>query len=126
MAEARQVLWALSKVLLVVNHLADQKRWKCAYTGQTKAIVEVAYEADIKYYQSLEDFAGTNVTKRQLHGKDGLYEKIYGYAAAMKSQLHEVGKDIALSQLNLKSLAIPVSSLANITILELNNSRQEI
>ena len=104
MSEARQFLWTLEKLLIIVNHLADQKRWKCAYTGQTKAIVEAAYDADIKYYVSREEFESSSVTRRQLHGKDGLYEKIYGHAAALKSQLHEVGKDRALSQMNLKTI----------------------
>jgi hypothetical protein len=88
--ESRQFVWSLAKLVVVVKHLADQKRHNNAYSGQAR---EKAYEMDIAYYASCDEFTSANVTKRQLHGKEGLYDKIYGHAAALRSQLCELGKE---------------------------------
>ena len=92
-----------------MKHLADQKRHNCAYSGQSRG---KAYELDIAYYSSCDIFASANVTKRQLRGKDGIYDKIYGHAAALRSQLCEVGKDRTQTQLNLKIMGISATSLS--------------
>ena len=123
MMESRQFVWSLPKLVVVVKHLADQKRQNCAYSGQSR---EKAYELDIAYYSSCDEFASGNVTKRQLHGKDGLYDKIYGHAAALRSQLCEVGKDRTQVQMSLKTMGISASSLSKCSNMELSSSRQEI
>jgi hypothetical protein len=57
---------------------------------------------------------------------DGLYDKIYGHAAALRSQLCEVGKDRTEVQMSLKTLGISASSLSRCSSSELSTSRQEI
>lgn len=47
--ESRQFVWTLGKLIVVVKHLADQKRFICAYSGQTR---DSAYESDIAYYST--------------------------------------------------------------------------
>lgn len=121
--ESRQFVWSLAKLVVVVKHLADQKRHNCAYSGQSR---EKAYELDIAYYSSCDEFTSANVTKRQLHGKDGIYDKIYGHAAALRSQLCEVGKDRTQMQMSLKIMGISATSLSKCSNLELSSSRQEI
>jgi hypothetical protein len=121
--ESRQFVWSLPKLLVVAKHLADQKRQNCAYSGQSR---EHAYTSDLEYYATCDEFASSNVTRRQLHGKDGLYEKIYGHAAALRSQLCEVGKDRTQEQMNLKTLGISAASLSRCSNLEISSSRQEI
>ena len=121
--ESRQFVWNLAKLVVVVKHLADQKRHNCAYSGQSR---DKSYELDIAYYSSCDEFASGNVTKRQLHGKDGLYDKIYGHAAALRSQLCEVGKDRTQIQMSLKTLGISAASLSKCGNLELSSARQDI
>ena len=67
-------------------------------------------------------FISANVTKRQLHGKDGLYERIYGHAAAMRSQMCELGKERTMVQMNLKTLVISQTSLSKCS----NLAKQQI
>lgn len=121
--ESRQFVWNLSKLVIVAKHLADQKRHNCAFSGQSR---EQAYESDIAYYSSCDEFASATVTRRQLHGKDGLYDRIYGHAAALRSQLCEVGKDRTEVQMSLKTMGISASSLSRCSSSELSTSRQEI
>lgn len=121
--EPRQFVWNLSKLVVVVKHLADQKRHNCAFSGQNR---DQAYESDIAYYSSCDEFTSAPVTRRQLHGKDGLYDKIYGHAAALRSQLCEVGKDRTEVQMSLKTMGISASSLSKYSSSDLSNSRREI
>lgn len=121
--EARQFVWNLDKLVVVAKHLADQRRYNCAYSGQAR---ELAYESDIAYYSSCDEFASAAVIRRQLHGKDGLYERMYGHAAALRSQLCEVGRERTLSQLNLKTLGISATAQSKYDAFNLTSSRQEI
>lgn len=121
--ESRQFVWSLARLVIVVKNLADQKRFNCAFSGQTR---DRAYDNDIEYYGSCDEFSSANVTKRQLHGKDGLYERIYGHAAAMRSQLCELGKERTMVQMNLKTLGISQTSLSKCSNLEMSTSRQQI
>lgn len=121
--ENRQFVWSLPKLLIVTKHLADQKRHNNAFSGQSR---ELAYSADIAYYASCDQFSSSGVTRRQLHGKDGIYERIYGHAAALRSQLCEVGREQTQVQMNLKTMGISASSLAKCSNLELSSSRREI
>ena len=121
--ESKQFVWSLAKLVVVVKHLADQKRHNCAYSGQSR---EKSYESDITYYSSCDEFASANVTKRQLHGKDGLYDKIYGHAAALRSQLCEVGRERTQIQMSLKTMGISATSLSKCSNIELSSSRHEI
>ena len=121
--EARQFVWNLDKLVVVAKHLADQRRYNCTYSGQAR---ELAYESDIAYYSSCDEFASAAVTRRQLHGKDGLYERLYGHAAALRSQLCEVGRESTLDQLNLKTLGIPGTAQSKYDAFDLTSSRQEI
>lgn len=121
--ESKQFVWSLAKLVVVVKHLADQKRYNCAYSSQSR---EKSYESDIAYYSSCDEFASANVTKCQLHGKDGLYDKIFGHAAALHSQLCEVGRGRTQIQMSLKTMGISATSLSKCSNIELSSSRQEI
>lgn len=121
--ELRQFVWSLAKLVVVVKHLADQKRHNCAYSGQSR---EKSYELDLAHYSTCDEFTSGTVTKRQLHEKEGIYEKIYGHAAALRSQLCELGKDRTQIQMSLKTMGISASSLSKCSNLELSSSRQEI
>lgn len=121
--ESRQFVWSLAKLVVVAKHLADQKRHNCAFSGQSR---ELAYSADIAYYASCDEFSSSSVTRRHLHGKDGIYERIYGHAAALRSQLCEMGREQTQVQMNLKTMGISATSLAKCSNLELSSSRREI
>ena len=121
--EARHFVWNLDKLVVVAKHLADQRRYNCAYSGQAR---ELAYESDIAYYSSCDKFASAAVTRRQLHEKDGLYERMYGHVAALRSQLCEVGRERTLTQLNLKTLGISATAQSKYDAFNLTSSRQEI
>ena len=105
-----------------MKHLADQKGHNNAYSGQAR---EKAYEMDIAYYASSDEFISANVTKRQLHGKEGLYDKINGHATALRSQLCELGKERTQIQMSIKTMGIPATSLSKCSNLEVSSSRQE-
>ena len=121
--ESRQFVWSLTKLVGVAKHLADQKRHNCAFRGQSR---ESAYSSDIANYATCDEFSSAGVTRRQLHGKDGIYERIYGHAAALRSQLCEVGREQTLVQMKLKTMGISATSLAKCSNLELSSSRREI
>ena len=122
--ESRQFVWSLAKLVVVAKHLADQKRHNNAFSGQSR---ESAYSSDIAYYATCDEFSSASVTRRHLHGKDGIYEKIYGHAAALRSQLCEVGREQTLLQMNLNlQMSISAASLAKCSNLELLSSRREI
>ena len=116
-------MWNWDKLTVVAKHLADQRRYNCAYSGQTR---ELAYESDIAYYSSCDEFASAAVAKRQLHGKDGLYERFYQHAAALRSQHCEVGRERTLAQLNLKTLGISATAQSKCDAFKLTSLRQEI
>ena len=47
--ESKISSWNFEKLHLVVSHLADQKRYNCAFSGQNR---EGAYEIDLDFYNS--------------------------------------------------------------------------
>jgi hypothetical protein len=49
-------------------------------------------------------FSNIKVTKKRLHGKDGLHVRLYGVADALRSQLVQKGPDAALLLVTPKSL----------------------
>lgn len=70
-----------------------------------------AYERDIRYYNGHPMFSKMEVTKRHLHGKEGLYTKLYGTAEALRSQLIQKGRDAALILLTPKSLGVSAATM---------------
>ena len=84
--ENKNSSWTFDKLQIVVSHLADQQRFNCAFSGQNR---EAAYRTDLAFYNSDLAFANLPVTRRHLHGKDGIYSKIYGHAEALRSQTQQ-------------------------------------
>ena len=107
-------MWSLAKLGVVAKHLADQKWHNCAFSGQSR---ELAYSADITYYASCDEFSSSSVTRRHF---------VYGHAAALRSQLCEIGREQTQVQMNLKTMGISATSLAKCSNLELSSSRREI
>ena len=103
-----QFNWNWPKVEVAVNHVADQARFNCAFSGQD---ADQAYERDIKYYNGHPTFSKMEVTKRHLHGKEGLYAKLYGTAEALRSQLVQKGRDAALILLTPKSVGVSAATM---------------
>ena len=99
----RQFTWTWAKVSVVVAHLADQSQFNNAYSGQDK---EEAYVRDIEYYNGHPVFSSMEVTRRHLHGKDGIYCRIYGHADTLRAQLMQNGREISLGQMNHKCFGI--------------------
>jgi hypothetical protein len=99
----RQFTWTWPKILVVIAHLADQTRYSSVFSGQNH---EDAYSRDIAYYNNESAFSTMEISKRHLHGKDGIYSRIYGHAEALRSQLIANGRDSAIGQLTYKLLGI--------------------
>lgn len=104
--ESKLFSWNFEKLHLVISHLADQQRYNCAFSGQNR---EGAYEIDLDFYNSDTAFANLPVTRRHLHGKDGLYSRIYGHAEALRSQLQQFDRETAIQTLNFKTLGLAMS-----------------
>lgn len=104
--ENKNSSWTFDKLQIVVSHLADQQRFNCAFSGQNR---EAAYRTDLAFYNSDLAFANLPVTRRHLHGKDGIYSKIYGHAEALRSQTQQFDRETALQTMNLKILGLAMS-----------------
>ena len=104
--ESKNFSWTFDKLQVVVSHLADQQRYNCAFSGQNR---EGAYETDLAFYNSDPAFANLPVNHRHLHGKDGLYSKIYGHAEALRSQTQQFDRETAIQTMNLKTLGLAMS-----------------
>lgn len=92
----RQFTWIWAKLSVVVAHLADQTRFNNAYSGQDK---EEAYVRDVEFYNGHPVFSSMEVNRRHLHGKDGIYSRIYGQADTLMAQLMQNGREMSISQL---------------------------
>ena len=104
--ETKLFSWNFDKLHLVVSHLADQQRYNCAFSGQNR---EGAYEIDLEFYHSDPAFANLPVTRRHLHGKEGIYSRIYGHVEALRSQLQQFDRETAIQALNFKTLGLAMS-----------------
>lgn len=105
---ARQFIWTWPKAVVVISHLADQQRFNSAFSGQNP---DDAYNRDLDYYNGLSQFSDMEVTKRQLHGKDSIYTRIYGLADSLLSQLMKNGRDVAINLLDYKAFGISTASM---------------
>jgi hypothetical protein len=103
-----QFNWNWPKIECTVEHVVDQTRFNCAYSGQDP---DEAYERDIAYLNANHLFAKMCVTKRHLHGKDGLYVRLFGVALALSSQQCQKGRTAALEQLTPKSLGVSAATM---------------
>jgi hypothetical protein len=106
---SRQYKWTPKRLVVVASHLATQHRFDNAFTGQSP---DGAYQRDLSFYNTNDEFQSNEVERRHLSGKDGLYAKIYGHAIVLRSTYLEAGRDCAFEHFSLKILGVANSSIS--------------
>lgn len=101
--------WNLHRLQTVLLHLAEQERYTNGFSGQD---VGDAIKRDVIFYNSQVHFASNAVVARHLHGTGMLSSKIFAHAESLRSQLSQLGKASALSQLDFKHLGISSSAIS--------------
>lgn len=96
--------WSLPKLLVILSHIATQDRFSNGFNGQNH---EDVLMSDAAFLNSQQEFMSMNVNKRNLVGISGLYPKLYAHAECLRSQLLQIGRPGALTQLNYRSMGIP-------------------
>jgi hypothetical protein len=104
----KQFCWNWMKVHRTVPHLADQCRWNNAFSRQDK---DAAFLRDVTYLNEQPEFCVMDVTRRHLHGKEGLYCRVYGTAATLRAQLSQHGREVAMNQFTPKCFGISTVSM---------------